>query len=112
MYFSQMPSSNYLFVFVVCLIIVMPDHGNSEQWPFAEGEEYTMAHINITYMKSDEHRVQAAELGKFGSGRVDSAAGILIHIRSRNSSSSYGCDTNYENEIPVSVKTFSQNNIY
>lgn len=101
MYFSQMASSNYFFVVVVWLFIVIPDHGNSEQWPFSEGEEYTMAHVNITYTKSDEQRVQASELGKFGSGRVDSASGILVHVRSRNSSSNHGCDANYENEIPT-----------
>lgn len=108
MEFSKVTSSNFHFIVVCLFIIVISGYGKSEQWPFAEGEEYTMAHINVTYAKSDDHFVQTSELGKFGSGRVDSAAGILVHVRSRNSSSNYGCDPNYENEIPVSKQTVSR----
>ncbi|XP_046438523.1 protein goliath-like isoform X2 [Daphnia pulex] len=74
---------------------------NCDQWPFPDGEEYTLAHINVSYIDSASVHNDAAEMGKFGNGRVGQTAGILVHVRSANSSSHYGCDIVYENEIPV-----------
>ncbi|KAI9557014.1 hypothetical protein GHT06_016810 [Daphnia sinensis] len=74
---------------------------NCDQWPFPESEEYTLAHINVSYIDSAAVHNDAADMGKFGNGRVGSTAGLIVHVRSANSSSHYGCDMTYENEIPV-----------
>ena len=72
-----------------------------DQWPFADGDEYTLAQINITYVGPTAVHTDSAEMGKFGTGRVGSTAGILIHVRSGNSSSHHGCELTYDNELPV-----------
>lgn len=90
-----------LFIVVLlqsCVII------KCDQWPFADGDEYTLAIMNITYVNSatgSVHSSDSAEMGKFGTGRVGSTAGLLVHVRSANSSSHHGCELTYDNEIPV-----------
>lgn len=74
-----------------------------DQWPFPESEEYTLAHINVSYIDSAALHNDAADMGKFGNGRVGSTAGLVVHVRSANSSSHYGCDIIYENDIPVII---------
>lgn len=73
-----------------------------DQWPF-EGDEYTAAVVNITYLDptSFSYHSEAAEMAKYGTGRVGSASGLLVHVRSANSSSHHGCTLTLENELPV-----------
>jgi hypothetical protein len=90
----------------VVLLLIGSELVNCDQWPFPDGEEYTLAHINVSYIDSAAVHNDAAEMGKFGNGRVGSTAGLLVHVRSANSSSHYGCDIVYENEIPVMFYIF------
>lgn len=73
----------------------------ADQWPFADGDEYTLAQINITYFDVGNVHSDVGEIAKFGTGRVGTTAGLLVHVRSGNSSSHHGCELNYENELPV-----------
>lgn len=63
--------------------------------------------INITYFDVGNVHSDVGEIAKFGTGRVGTTAGLLVHVRSGNSSSHHGCELNYENELPVSVSPFS-----
>jgi len=85
-------------------IVVLLQSCVCDQWPFADGDEYTLAIMNISYVSSGTgsvHSSDSAEMGKFGTGRVGSTAGLLVHVRSANSSSHHGCELTYDNEIPV-----------
>ena len=83
------------------LLLLVTELVHCDQWPFPDGEEYTLAHINVSYVDPTAVHNEAAEMGKFGNSRIGSTAGIVVHVRSANSSSHYGCDMLYENEIPV-----------
>lgn len=83
------------------LLLSVTELVHCDQWPFADGEDYTLAHINVSYVDPTAVHNDGSETGKFGTGRVGSTAGILVHVRSSNSSSHHGCDLVYENEIPV-----------
>lgn len=43
---------------------------------------------------------EATELGKYGTGRVASTSGLLIHVVSANGSSHHGCELTYDNVLP------------
>lgn len=83
------------------ILLFVTELVHCDQWPFADGEDYTLAHINVSYVDPTALHNDASEMGKFGTGRVGSTAGLLVHVRSSNSSSHHGCDIIYENEIPV-----------
>ena len=51
-----------------------------------------MAHINVTYVGLDgEVRSDTSETGKFGETHVGSAAGTLVHVRSRDTGDPTAC---------------------
>lgn len=99
----EMSQSMMMAFWSAVLLLIGTELVNCDQWPFPDGEEYTLAHINVSYIDSAAVHNDAAEMGKFGNGRVGQTAGILVHVRSANSSSHYGCDIVYENEIPVII---------
>lgn len=99
----EMSQSMMMAIWSAVLLLIGTELVNCDQWPFPDGEEYTLAHINVSYIDSAAVHNDAAEMGKFGNGRVGQTAGILVHVRSANSSSHYGCDIVYENEIPVII---------
>lgn len=127
--------------------VVISTH--ADQWPFADGDEYTLAQvfiyclkikktrfflsdhkcaihfyqplgtnkyfsllhlkINITYYDPPTNvHSDVAEMGKFGTGRVGTTAGLLVHVRSGNSSSHHGCELNYDNDLPVICPSYFQ----
>lgn len=96
----------WLRVLLLC-VVTLTWTVKCDQWPFADGDEYTLAVINITYLFNggqepfQQHISDSAEMGKFGTGRVGSTAGLLVHVRSANSSSHHGCELTYDNELPV-----------
>lgn len=69
----------------------------------SQDDDYTLANVNVTYVDplTKLHRSKKDEIGKYGQGLVGSAAGVVIHVRTQNGTSNYGCEENFDNEIPV-----------
>lgn len=69
-----------------------------------ESEDYTMAHVNITYIdpKTNKFVTEKEEVGKFSVGKIESVHGIVVHVSSSNHSSDnfYGCNNVDVDNIP------------
>ena len=96
-----MASSVSLFL---CSLLMSSAAGGSltEQWPF-EGDEYTAAVLNVTYLDAalSHYHSEASEIAKYGTGKIGSAAGQLVHVRHPNNSSHFGCQPQMDNEVPT-----------
>jgi len=67
-----------------------------------DGDDVTMAYVNLTYIDPMTRNLhtEKGEVGKFGAGKIDSASGIVVHVRTRNGTSNFGCDFPFENPLP------------
>jgi len=90
-----------IFVF---LIASMVRWSWCDEWSL-DGDEYTLATVNVTYVDVDDVHDETSEVGKYGTGRVASTSGVLVHIWTSteglgNASSHHGCEPGYENRVP------------
>jgi len=102
---GTMKSSVGFSVLVLLFQVVSTFVLANDQWPF-DGEEYTLAQVNITYVDVQQTAPVLSgadaqpELGKYGTGRVASTSGLLVHVVSANGSSHHGCESAYDNVLP------------
>ncbi|XP_013778873.1 RING finger protein 150-like, partial [Limulus polyphemus] len=89
--------------YFLLLVVLMDCFGSVVNCEFTYGygaQEYTLALINITYTHPVTGKIHSEknEIGKFTSGKIGSANGVVVHVSSNNHTMHDGCNP-FDSEI-------------
>ncbi|CAG7683773.1 unnamed protein product [Allacma fusca] len=91
-------------IFIASILLVEFSDATAADWSLDRSDDPTFnAFINLTYYVQGAKKVhtEKSEIGKFGLGKIGSAYGVVIHVRSRNRTDEHdGCEFPFGNHIP------------